>query len=437
MTTHIEFPSKRVPSYAKTVSKKMKMIKKETLILMIVGFLFLAQELRAQSTPNIVETETVDSIYSETLKEYREFWVKLPENYNEKSGIKYPVVYLLDGFSLKNNLETVYDNYWGHYLPSMILVGVSNQNNRTRDLTISQVNLRRGSTYQNESGGAEKFSRFMEKELISYIDSIYPTTPYRTLIGHSYGGLFTLNMLLNHTHVFNNYIAIDPSVEWDNQNILKQAKVKLATQSFEGKSLFVSLAAEQLHMWDENITMENIMADSSEFTLFTRSIIQFSELAESQSQLNFSWKVYPEDLHGTSPLPSMRDGLVFLFNWYQFKSPQQYNNPTTSVEEIRALLTNQEKIFNKHFGYPTPPMIEELFLGYGYMNMEMEQPNKAFLFFNMGIKYYPMSANAYNAMADYYESQNDYVNALKFVTKAVEIDGDDYYKDRIEVLKQK
>lgn len=417
----------------------MKVIKKETLIIMIASFLFLHQELNAQSTPNILAIETVDSIYSETLKEYREFWVKLPENYNEKSGITYPVIYLMDGFSLRNTLETVYDNYWGHYLPSMILVGVANTNHRTRDLTISQVETRRGSAMQSKTGGAEKFTHFIEKELIPYIDSTYPTTPYRTLIGHSYAGLFTLNMLLNHEHVFNNYIAIDPSIEWDNQNILKQAKVKLATQNFEGKSLFVSLAAEQLHMWDEKVTMENVMEDSSEFTLFARSIIQFSELAESQTQnkLNFSWKVYPEDLHGTSPLPSIRDGLVFLFNWYQFKSPQKYNNPNTSVEEITALLTNQEKIYSKHFGYPTPPMIEEMLQGYGYMNLQMEQPEKAYLFFKLYIKYYPLNANAYDSMADYYEAQKDYVNALKFVTKAFEISNDDYYKERIEALKNK
>ena len=412
---------------------------KSVLITMLGMFLILLQELQAQSISKILETETIDSIYSETLSEHREFWVKLPENYNEKSGITYPVVYLLDGVSLKNTLETVYDNYWGHYLPSMILVGVSNQKKRTRDLTTSQVNIRRGSAFQNETGGAEKFTQFIEKELISYIDSIYPTTPYRTLIGHSYAGLFTLNMLLNHGHVFNNYIAIDPSIEWDNQNILTQAKEKLATQNFEGKSLFVSLAAEQLHMWDEKVTMENIMEDSSEFTLFARSIIQFSELAESQAQngLNFSWKVYPEDLHGTSPLPSIRDGLVFLFDWYQFKSPQKYNNPTTSVEEIQELLLKQEKIYTKHFGYPTPPMIEEMLQGYGYMNMQMEQPEKAYLFFKLFIKYYPLNASAYDSMADYYEAQNDYVNALKFVTKASEISDNNYYKERIEALKKK
>jgi hypothetical protein len=321
----------------------------------------------------------------------------------------------------------------------MILVGVSNRSNRTRDLTTSQIKMRRGSAMDSETGGAETFTKFMEKELIPYIDSKYPTMNYRTLIGHSYAGLFTINMLVNHKHLFQNYIAIDPSLDWDDQKLLKQAKQKLSTESYEGKSLFVSLAAEQLHMWNEEINMENIMDDASEFTLFARSIIEFSNYTKSQKQngLNFSWKVYNEDLHGTVPLPSIRDGLIFLFEWYQFKSPQKYNNPETSIEELVSLLKVQEQIYTEHFGVPTAPMIDEMLNGYGYMNMQMGQPEKAFMFFEMNIKYNPTSANAYDSMAEYFESQNDKENALKYLNKAYELSGDDHYKERIEALNKK
>ena len=418
-------------------------MKKSTLLLLTIGSIIIfCQEIAAQSNmidSEVYETEIVDSIYSRSLEEHRGFWVKLPENYDPESDKKYPVVYLLDGFSLKNTLETVYDNYWGHYLPHMILVGVSNRTNRTRDLTTSQIQSRRGSTMDAETGGAEQFTQFMEKDLIPYIDSTYPTIAYRTLIGHSYAGLFAINMLVNHGHLFQNYIAIDPSIEWDNQKLLNQAKERLQTDDFNGKSLFVSLAAEQLHMQDEKVTIENIMADTSEYTLFARSIVDFSTFAASHKEngLNFSWKVYPEDLHGTVPLPSMRDGLIFLFEWFQFKTPQKYNNPETSVDELILLLKKQEEIYTKHFGFPSPPMIAELLNAYGYMNMEMGQPEKAFMFFEMGIRYYPESANAYDSMADYYESKNDYKNALKFVIKASEISGADTYKERIQVLKEK
>jgi len=409
---------------------------------LIGSILMVNQHAIAQKTESQTEqfqNRIVDSIFSKTLSESRDFWVRLPANFQPDNNEKYAVIYLMDGFSLEGTLEAVYGNYWGHYLPHMILVGVSNRSNRVRDLTTSQIKMRRGSAFNSETGGAETFTKFMEEELIPYIDSKYPTMAYRTLIGHSYAGLFTINMLVNHAHIFQNYIAIDPSLDWDDQKLLKEVKEKLSTESYEGKSLFVSLAAEQLHMWNEEITMENIMDDSSEFTLFPRSIIEFSNYTKSQKQngLNFSWKVYNEDLHGTVPLPSIRDGLIFLFEWYQFKSPQKYNNPETPIEELVSLLKEQEQIYTERFGVPTAPMIDEMLNGYGYMNMQMGQPKKAFIFFEMNIKYNPTSANAYDSMAEYYESQNDKENAIKYLNKAYEISGGNFYKKRIEALNKK
>lgn len=380
-----------------------------------------------------------DSLFSSTFNENKEFWVKLPKNYNPESPEKYPVAYILDGSVQLSTLETVYNNYRGHYLPHMILVGISNSTNRTRDLTTSQIKRRRGTEMDEDTGGAEKFTQFIENELIPYIDANFPTTNYRTLIGHSYAGLFTINMLINHNHLFQNYIAIDPSLDWDNQKLLKEAKEKLQTEKFHGKSLFISLAAEQLHMWDEKITIENIMEDTSEFTLFPRSIMEFSTFTEKhkESGLNFSWKVYSEDLHGTVPLPSMTDGLVFLFDWFQFQHPPKYNNPETTVEELRELLNNQEKVYTTNLGYAIPPMIEELFTGYGYMNMQMGFPEKAKLFFEMGVKYYPKSANSFDSLAEYYESVEDYSNALKNIKIAFELSGSETHKERLEKLQNK
>lgn len=415
-------------------------MKNYTLLFLLIGsILIVNQNAVAQSTEQQseqFEKTIVDSIYSNILGEKRDFWVKFPDNYDPSSNEKYAVIYLMDGFSLKSTLEAVYDNYWGHYLPHMILVGVSNRKNRTRDLTTSQIKMRRGSAFDYETGGAETFTKFMEEELIPYIDSKYPTIAYRTLIGHSHAGQFTINMLMNHAHLFQNYIAIDPTLDWDNQKLLKQAKEKFKTEDYNGKSLFVSLAAEMLHIQNESITIDNVMSDTSEFSLPARSIIEFSQLAKSQNQLNFSWKVYHEDLHGTVPLPTLRDGLIFLFEWYQFKSPQKFNNPETPIEELVSLLKEQEQIYTENFGVPTAPMVDEMLNGYGYMNMQMGQPEKAFMFFEMNIKQNPNSANAYDSMAEFYESQNDKENALKYLNKAFELSGKDYYKERIEALKK-
>ena len=99
------------------------------LVLTIGSIIIFPHKFIAQSMTNesvLHQTEFVDSLYSVTMEESRDYWVKLPENYNPENGKKYAVVYLLDGFSLKNTLITVYDNYWGHFLPDMILVGISN-----------------------------------------------------------------------------------------------------------------------------------------------------------------------------------------------------------------------------------------------------------------------------------------------------------------------
>ena len=411
-------------------------------ILIVILIFSLQQKGNAQSSKNelyLTKVATKDSLFSQIFQENKNFRVQLPENYKANSPEKYPVVYILDGGALMNSLETVYNNYWGHYLPHMILVGIQNRTNRTRDLTTSQIKMRQGAEMNKDTGGAENFTKYIETELIPHIDQNYPTTSYRTLIGHSYGGLFTINMLINHNTLFKNYIAIDPSLDWDNQKLLKEAKTKLQTENFKGKSLFVSLAAEQLHMMNNKITINNVMEDTSEFTLFPRSIIDFSKFTTSnkKSGLNFSWKIYPEDLHGTVPLPSIRDGLIFLFDWFQFKNPPKYNNPKTTVEELEQLLNEQEKIYLQNYGYTVPPMVEELFIGYGYMNLQMGAPKKAKLFFTKAINFYSKSANAFDSLAEFYESQKDYPNAIKNMKKAFELSESDTHKERLEKLQAK
>ena len=175
-----------------------------------------------------------NTVYSEILQENRTIWVQLPDGGNINPNLKYPVVYILDGAVQMNALAAVHEYYWGSYLPKMILVGISNQNNRTRDLTTSKIN-----NPNMGSGGAEKFTRFIEKELIPFVEENYPVTNYRTLIGHSYAGLFTVNTLINHPDLFTNYIAIDPSLDWKTiRNCSKKQQKNLKWQNWMENHFF-------------------------------------------------------------------------------------------------------------------------------------------------------------------------------------------------------
>ena len=103
---------------------------------------------------------------------------------------------------------------------------------------------------------------------------------------------------------------------------------------------------------------------------------------------------------------------------------------------MTELLKKQEERYSTNFGYSFPPMIEEMLNGYGYMNLQMGQPEKAFMFFKLNIDYFPKSPTAYNSMADYYEAQNDIPNAIRFVKKAAELSDSEFYEKRILELKK-
>jgi len=411
-------------------------------IIVVIGLIFCFQQFaNAQANLNqhfLQKTGALDSIYSEILKEYRKIYVQLPTAYNPEKNQKYPVAIILDGEIFLPTVSDVQNYYSGGFTSEMVLVGISNDKNRLRDLTTSTITTNYGMPFNVKNGEADNFNKFIENELIPYIENKYPVTNHRTLIGHSYGGLFTIYELVNHSYLFANYLAIDPSLDWDGQKLLKEAEEKLSTENYKGKSLFMSLSG-QLHMQNSQVTIDNVMQDSSDFTLFARSNIAFSNLVKenTQNELAFDWKFYPKDLHGTIPFPSIMDGLISLFEWYQMENTDRINSFDTSQEELLEIIKYREMKLKEHFGYSVPPYPEELLIMSGYMNMDMNQPKKAKMYFELAIEYYPKSANAYDSMADYYEVQDDLTNAVKYVSIAFEINNDEYYKERIEALKKK
>lgn len=423
----------QIPQLYKMQSSRNNVIK-----VLGLGIVFYLSAKTGYAQSYLYKTGMEDSIYSEILDEQRKLWIQLPQFYEPDKGKTYPVVYILDGETQLRAVDAVCNYYEGHFLPDMILVGVSNADNRMRDLTPSEIKVRYGGPVAEETGGAEKFTEFMEFELIPYIDSILPVTEYRTLIGHSFGGLFTINTLLNHTHLFRNYIAIDPSLDWDDQKFLDQSKLALQNKDFNEQYLFLSLSAASIHMQDEHITLENVMTDTSDYTLFTRSIMEFADFVEHQAHdgLKFSWEKYPNDLHGTVSLPSVRDGLMSIFEWYQLESFWKFNDFSTPTNELVELVKARERKLKENFGYFVPPFEEELFNMIAYMSLQSGQPEKSKAFFEMAIAYYPESPNALDSMADYYISQNDNENAILYLRKAFVLSGNKYYSDRIKEIEK-
>ncbi len=413
-------------------------MKKPVLIVaLFVALVFVCNTMRAQLKSHsnyLVQIGQTDSLYSNILKEHRRVWVSVPESYKGQS--KYPVVYVLDGGMHFQTVNAIINQLGSGSIPEMILVGIENSTSRIRDLTPTHVNQARGSKeWVKGSGGGDKFTDFIAKELMPYIDSKYPTTSYSTLLGHSLGGLLVVNTMMKRPKLFVNYIAIDPSLWWDDATLVSQVEAIIDSESLNGKSLFLSISNPLPPDTEKDINV--LKNDRTIETEGLRAALKFSEIVSQadSSALNFSYKYYEYEDHGTIPLISAYDGLRYLFPWYKMsgKFVDTVKDSKSSTSDIINTFSERFNLLSNKFGYKISPD-KEFLNNLGYMFMK-DSPQKSFAFFSMLIDYYPENANGYDSMADYYESQNDSKNAVKFVSKAYEISKSDYHKKRLEGYK--
>ncbi|MES1223865.1 MAG: alpha/beta hydrolase-fold protein, partial [Bacteroidota bacterium] len=331
-------------------------------------------------TDNKIVIGKVDSVYSTILKEQRKVWVYTPNMNagNANPGQRYPVVYLLDGDShfqsVVGVIQQLSQSNGNTIVPEMIVVGIPNTD-RTRDLTPTHIANDppfMDSSFSKTTGGGENFTSFLEKELMPHIDSLYPTQPFKMLIGHSFGGLTVMNIVTNHTKLFNAYIAIDPSMWYDKEQFLKVTEKKLSTQKYNGTRLYVGIA----NTMPDGMTLEKMKKDTSADTKHIRSIFAMDKFikANPKNGLKYSSKYYADDDHSSVPLTSEYDGLRFIFNWYRFKFIRaDFTDSGAAV--ARRLQQHYQKV-STEFGYKVSPP-EMLINGLGYNALSQKQYTKA------------------------------------------------------------
>jgi uncharacterized protein len=311
-----------------SVTQKTKILKVKLLTSIVFLFVFIAA--KSQNVDNIT-IGTVDKIYSNILKEERTLWIYNPTQTNRTNIQRYPVLYLLDGeehFYATVGMIKQMSGVWG----DMIVVGITNSD-RNRDLTPTV----------NNSGGGENFMNFIKKELIPRMDSTYPTAPYRIFSGHSLGGLTVINTLLNNTQLFNAYIAIDPSLWWENKKLVQQAKQDFLKKKYINVSLFIGRAN------DMPLNMDTLTAlkDTTINTVLYRSVRQFVNILKNENNSGLRWasKFYPQEVHETIQLIGQYDALKFLFDYYQFKTNLLQINPEKYIDS----LSNIDSLLVAHF----------------------------------------------------------------------------------------
>lgn len=384
-------------------------------------------------TTNQIIIGQIDSVYSNILDESRKIWVHVPESARNGSGEnKYPVLYLLDGpdhfYSVTGMIRQL--SKVNSILPEMIIVAIPNTN-RDRDMTPTHVD-----SIQYSSGGGDIFLDFVENELIPHIEKTYPAATYRTFVGHSFGGLSVINALIRRPQLFNNYVAIDPSLWWDDQAFLWEADSTLSVNKFEGRALYVGVA----NTLDAEMKIDAVHLDTTKSSAHIRSILQFVKSIDTKEDngLVFEWKYYNNDTHNSVALIAEYDALRFLFPWYTFERASQFYDPgsNATADELLELVNSHYENVSDRFGYTVLPA--EAFInsaGYGLMRNNMFE--KASVFFDLNIQNYPGSSNVYDSRGDCYLAQQDSIKALELFIKALEVGNNIFSQEKIDLLKQK
>jgi len=337
-----------------------------------VIIIFFFSLLHAQTPYTIGETYT---IHSNILNEDRIIDVQLPQNYSNQDFAKrkYPVVYVLDGdtnFSLVASLERFSTKFLFRSQPEMIVVGIRNID-RTKDYTPTKsLSKNKDNKLQYEtSGGAENFINFIDKELKPFVNKKFRTRDFNILHGHSFGGLFAIYTLLNHTDSFDAYIAIDPSLWWDNKVIFKQAQEEFKIKDFKNKSLYVALAHEKIDAQKDRLEHGS-------------TIRKFCEELLPTTQLYFSWKYYPDYNHGSVPIPSSYDAMVAIFKGIEL--------PIKEIPQNPELLQETYDTFSKKLNHTFVPE-ESLLIELIKYTQRVNQQDNANKILTYALKLYPDS----------------------------------------------
>jgi hypothetical protein len=279
------------------------------------------------------------------------------------------------------------------WMPEMIVVAVVNTD-RTRDLTPSKAPLGTDGKGPPVGGGADRFLKFIETELIPRVEKTYRTQPYRVFAGHSLGGLLAVHAFATRNELFNTYIAVSPSLWWDNQAVVRETEELLKGRKTLDRTLFVTLGNEQGGM---QAGFEKLKAVLGQHPV-----------------KGFTWDamLMEDEHHGSVVLRSHYFGLKKTFDGWS-ASPQIMAAGVQAVEEHFRKLSAR-------YGYTVVPP-ESIINQVAYQLLGNGKNDEATAVFRSNAERYPDSPNVYDSLAEAYEKAGKLELARSNYERAVQL----------------
>ncbi|CAM1343212.1 alpha/beta hydrolase-fold protein [Tenacibaculum aestuarii] len=359
--------------------------------------IFCFKQATSQDAKQVI-VGTKHSLHSNILNEDRKFWVSLPESYNDQASShkKYPLLIILDSnihFKAITGMVDYMSSAYNLKIPEMIVVGVINIDRR-RDFTPDKIITVR----ENNTGGGEKFLRFLEDELIKELDENYRTASYRILFGHSLGGLITTHAYMKKNTVFNSFIVVDPSFgTWDSKTM--DTKLDAITQKSFKRFLYIATA---------NWGKRNITNRDRHMRLYE------SLNRKCEGYFPAKLEYFENENHSSISLIAFYNGISTIFDGYRI----YYRNIET-VEQLKQHF----QILSQQLSWSFKPP-EALVNRVGYRMLQSSNKKdkvKALSFFLLNTESFPNSYNAFDSLAEAYEVLGDKINAINNYKKSLSL----------------
>lgn len=355
------------------------MDKTNRLTLALLGILLAAplagQELAGDSTnastqqlSRAAESSigTTYEFYSESLGGVRSVQISLPRGY-QRSTASYPVLLVLDGerhFALATAVAR--HLAWADRIPDMIVVGVAGRSRSTEFTPRSE---------STPAGKADATLRFLTDELTPALKKSWRVAPQRILAGHSLAGLFAMYAMLKAPGSFHAYLAISPSLYWNEEWPERTIKAWSETSG--------------------NLTASLVMtvAESGERRDIRDAFAKLRTTLQTNAPSGLTWharEIQDAD-HFSSVIPAIHRGLESLF-------PRWRGYPLARQGDVTGLFRHYQD-HSERLGFSVA--IPEQMLNVAcYAALRQERLEEALKAARRNAACYPGSSNAFDTLGE-------------------------------------
>jgi len=222
---------------------------------------------------------------SEVLKQAQQIKVYLPQNY-ENTSQQYAVLYVLDGERYFLNGVTYQKNLtFQDKSPCFIVVGIMNNDN-----------TKRKKYFNNES---DDYIKFIDSELIRYIDKNYRTLDERILFGWEMGASLAIEAFNKHPYLFKSFILASPThISTERINATSELlKNKKELNNF----FYITIGASETWAFEQTNSWVNSLEQNA------------------PKKLSWKYEILEDEDHYSTPLIAINKGLSFFFKDYETK----------------------------------------------------------------------------------------------------------------------